>query len=62
MKGIIEIANHGLSQWFLLIAAFGSLFMAAGKRYAELKIALDSGAKIRKSLQYYTPTYLRFTH
>ncbi|WP_280267774.1 decaprenyl-phosphate phosphoribosyltransferase [Nocardia wallacei] len=53
-------ANIHLSQWFLLIMAFGSLFMAAGKRYAELKIALDTGAKIRKSLQYYTPTYLRF--
>ncbi|MFF0608478.1 decaprenyl-phosphate phosphoribosyltransferase [Nocardia tengchongensis] len=49
-----------LSQWFLLIMAFGSLFMAAGKRYAELKLALDTGAKIRKSLEYYTPTYLRF--
>ncbi|AHH14961.1 UbiA prenyltransferase family protein [Nocardia nova SH22a] len=53
-------ADIRLSQWFLLIMAFGSLFMAAGKRYAELKIALDTGAKIRKSLQYYTPTYLRF--
>lgn len=53
-------ADIKLSQWFLLIMAFGSLFMAAGKRYAELKIALDTGAKIRKSLQYYTPTYLRF--
>ncbi|MBB5913659.1 decaprenyl-phosphate phosphoribosyltransferase [Nocardia transvalensis] len=53
-------ADITLSQWFLLIMAFGSLFMAAGKRYAELKIALDTGAKIRKSLQYYTPTYLRF--
>ncbi|MFI5778557.1 decaprenyl-phosphate phosphoribosyltransferase [Nocardia sp. NPDC051570] len=53
-------ADIHLSQWFLLIMAFGSLFMAAGKRYAELKIALDTGAKIRKSLQYYTPTYLRF--
>ncbi|WP_306363290.1 decaprenyl-phosphate phosphoribosyltransferase [Nocardia sp. CC227C] len=53
-------ADIALSQWFLLIMAFGSLFMAAGKRYAELKIALDTGAKIRKSLQYYTPTYLRF--
>ncbi|HLS75336.1 MAG TPA: decaprenyl-phosphate phosphoribosyltransferase [Nocardia sp.] len=49
-----------LSQWFLLIMAFGSLFMAAGKRYAELQIALGTGAKIRKSLEYYTPTYLRF--
>ncbi|WP_024801282.1 decaprenyl-phosphate phosphoribosyltransferase [Nocardia sp. BMG51109] len=53
-------ANIVLSQWFLLVMAFGSLFMAAGKRYAELRIALDTGAKIRKSLQYYTPTYLRF--
>lgn len=53
-------ANIALSKWFLLIMAFGSLFMAAGKRYAELQIALDTGAKIRKSLQYYTPTYLRF--
>lgn len=53
-------AGIALSQWFLLIMAFGSLFMAAGKRYAELQIALETGAKIRKSLQYYTPTYLRF--
>ncbi|WP_062980990.1 decaprenyl-phosphate phosphoribosyltransferase [Nocardia anaemiae] len=53
-------ANIDLSQWFLLIMAFGSLFMAAGKRYAELQIALSTGAKIRKSLEYYTPTYLRF--
>ena len=28
-----------LSQWFLLTAAFGSLFMVAGKRYAELQVA-----------------------
>lgn len=53
-------ADIVLSKWFLLIMAFGSLFMAAGKRYAELQIALETGAKIRKSLQYYTPTYLRF--
>ncbi|MGN2634853.1 decaprenyl-phosphate phosphoribosyltransferase [Nocardia takedensis] len=53
-------ADIVLSQWFLLIMAFGSLFMAAGKRYAELQIALGTGAKIRKSLEYYTPTYLRF--
>ena len=49
-----------LSQWFLLIMAFGSLFMAAGKRYAELRLAERTGAKIRKSLEYYTGTYLRF--
>ncbi|OBH16784.1 decaprenyl-phosphate phosphoribosyltransferase [Mycolicibacter sinensis] len=49
-----------LSQWFLLVMAFGSLFMVAGKRYAELQLAEQTGAKIRKSLESYTGTYLRF--
>jgi decaprenyl-phosphate phosphoribosyltransferase len=53
-------ANIPLSQWFLLIMAFGSLFMAAGKRYAELQLAERTGAKIRKSLENYTSSYLRF--
>ena len=53
-------ADIPLSQWFLLIMAFGSLFMAAGKRYAELQLAERTGAKIRKSLESYTSTYLRF--
>jgi decaprenyl-phosphate phosphoribosyltransferase len=52
--------NIPLSQWFLLVTAFGSLFMAAGKRYAELQLAERTGAKIRKSLESYTGTYLRF--
>ena len=49
-----------LSQWFLLMAAFGSLFMVAGKRYAELQLAERTGAAIRKALESYTSTYLRF--
>lgn len=53
-------AGITLSQWFLLVAAFGSLFMASGKRYAEILLAEKSGAKIRKALEGYTPTYLRF--
>lgn len=53
-------AGIALSQWFLLIMAFGSLFMAAGKRYAELQLAERTGAKIRRSLEGYTSTYLRF--
>ncbi|BCI55767.1 decaprenyl-phosphate phosphoribosyltransferase [Mycolicibacterium litorale] len=53
-------ADIPLSQWFLLVMAFGSLFMAAGKRYAELQLAERTGAKIRKSLERYTTTYLRF--
>ena len=53
-------AEVDISQWFLLVMAFGSLFMAAGKRYAELNLHLKTGAKIRKALESYTPTYLRF--
>jgi decaprenyl-phosphate phosphoribosyltransferase len=34
--------------------------MAAGKRYAELQLAERTGAKIRKSLESYTSSYLRF--
>jgi decaprenyl-phosphate phosphoribosyltransferase len=49
-----------LSQWFLLMAAFGSLFMVAGKRYAELQLTERTGAAIRKALESYTSTYLRF--
>jgi decaprenyl-phosphate phosphoribosyltransferase len=49
-----------LSQWFLLVMTFGSLFMVAGKRYAELQLAERTGAKIRKSLESYTASYLRF--
>ncbi|HOW93245.1 decaprenyl-phosphate phosphoribosyltransferase [Mycolicibacterium fallax] len=53
-------ADIRLSKWFLLVMAFGSLFMAAGKRYAELQLAERTGAKIRKSLENYTGSYLRF--
>ncbi len=49
-----------LSQWFLLVASFGSLFMVAGKRYSEM-IALGADAGTRRSLASYTDTYLRFT-
>jgi decaprenyl-phosphate phosphoribosyltransferase len=49
-----------LSQWFLLATGFGSLFMVAGKRYAEMMLAERTGAKIRKSLEAYSASYLRF--
>lgn len=62
MRAIAGGAATGipLSQWFLLVMAFASLFMVAGKRYAELQLAERTGAKIRKSLESYTATYLRF--
>ncbi|MGH3874728.1 MAG: decaprenyl-phosphate phosphoribosyltransferase [Pseudonocardiaceae bacterium] len=53
-------AGIELSQWFLLAAAFGSLFMVAGKRYAEIRLAERTGAQIRRSLAGYTASYLRF--
>lgn len=49
-----------LSQWFLLVTAFGSLFMAAGKRYAEIMLFEQTGAEFRLSLQKYSASYLRF--
>ena len=48
-----------LSQWFLLVAAFGSLFMVAGKRYSELQNLGDS-AGTRRTLESYSESYLRF--
>jgi len=48
-----------LSQWFLLVASFGSLFMVAGKRYSELVLVGDS-ARTRRTLQEYSASYLRF--
>lgn len=48
-----------LSQWFLLVASFGSLFMVAGKRYSELH-TLGDGGGTRRSLQSYSESYLRF--
>jgi decaprenyl-phosphate phosphoribosyltransferase len=48
-----------LSPWFLLVAAFGSLFMVAGKRYSEIH-RLGATSASRRSLQQYSDTYLRF--
>ncbi|WP_258344900.1 decaprenyl-phosphate phosphoribosyltransferase [Saccharopolyspora gregorii] len=53
-------AGLEITQWFYIVVAFGSLFMVAGKRYAEVKLAAETGAKIRKSLKAYSPSYLRF--
>src|SRR3954447_13398715 len=52
-------AGLALSQWFLLVAAFGSLFMVAGKRYSELIVVGDAAAT-RKTLKEYSASYLRF--
>jgi decaprenyl-phosphate phosphoribosyltransferase len=51
-------ADIEFSPWFLLVAGFGSLFMAAGKRFSELR-SVGAGAT-RASLERYTEGYLRF--
>jgi decaprenyl-phosphate phosphoribosyltransferase len=53
-------AGIELSQWFLLAASFGSLFMAAGKRYAEILLVSEGGPAFRASLASYSASYLRF--
>jgi len=53
-------AGIPLSQWFLLTTAFGSLFMATGKRYGEARMGERTGNKVRRVIERYTPTYLRF--
>ncbi len=47
-----------MSRWFVLCTTFGSLFIVAGKRYAELN-ELGSGAGTRATLDMYTLGYLR---
>jgi len=52
-------ADLPLSQWFLLVSGFGSMFIVAGKRYSELHtLGVDAGT--RRSLVRYTDSYLRF--
>ena len=55
-------ADLPISPWFLIVAAFGSLFMAAGKRFSELEHSrsISDGTPHRHSLDGYTSSYLRF--
>ena len=50
-----------ISQWFLIVATFGSLFMVSGKRMADLTVA-TSGDRVvvtRSALASYSRAYLR---
>jgi decaprenyl-phosphate phosphoribosyltransferase len=61
LRGIAGGVAAGLllSQWFLLVAAFGSLFMVAGKRYSEL-VLVGGLPETRRTLEEYSASYLRF--
>ena len=62
LRAIAGAAVTGLplTQWFLLVASFGSLFMVAGKRSAELKAAIENGSAARPSVTLYSASYLNF--
>lgn len=63
LRAIAGAAASGLpiSQWFLIVAGFGSLFMAAGKRTSELVRTIDDpDASRRRALDGYALPYLRF--
>ncbi len=48
-----------VSQWFLIVATFGSLLMVTGKRLAEQLELGDDGATHRRTLQQYSAGFLR---
>jgi decaprenyl-phosphate phosphoribosyltransferase len=51
-----------LTDWFLIVASFGSLLIVTGKRSGEKKLLADQQAddgSIRQTLGLYTPSFLR---
>ncbi len=52
-------AQVPLSEWFLLVASFGSLFMVAGKRYADV-LQAESAEGVEWDVVGYTASFLRF--
>ena len=54
------IATHvPISTWFLAVTSFGALFVAAGKRSAELKALGDGSEDHRRVLGDYTTSFLQ---
>ncbi len=47
-----------LSDWYLIVASFGALFVVAGKRTVELR--MDGAVEHRAALAGYTPEFLRY--
>lgn len=61
LRAIAGGAATGLpiSQWFLIVTGFASLFVVTGKRLSELTWAQSAGSVVRRSLTYYPLSYLR---
>ena len=52
--------NVPLSNWFLIVAGAGSLFIVTGKRHAEQQELGDAGGSHRSTLDEYSPGFLSF--
>jgi decaprenyl-phosphate phosphoribosyltransferase len=53
-------AGVPISQWFLIVASFGSLFMVSGKRSSEFDEMGQDRAATRVTLSFYTAAFLRY--
>ena len=53
-------ADVKISDWFLIVAAGGSLFMVTGKRHAEQIELGDAGGAHRATLEEYSTSFLSF--
>jgi decaprenyl-phosphate phosphoribosyltransferase len=62
LRAIAGAAATGIpvSDWFLIVAGFGSLFMVAGKRHGEARELGDDRAAIRSTLGEYSDAYLGY--
>src|SRR3954466_13011207 len=49
-----------ISDWFLIVASFGSLFMVAGKRHAERVEIGEDAATVRATLGEYSDSFLAY--
>ena len=56
------VGTHvALSNWFLVVASFGALFVVTGKRGGRVDRLGENGAEHRPVLDQYTPSFLRST-
>jgi decaprenyl-phosphate phosphoribosyltransferase len=53
-------AGVPISEWFLIVASFGSLFMVTGKRSAEFAELGEDRVHTRVTLSFYTASFLRY--
>lgn len=62
LRAVAGAAATGIpiSNWFFIVASFGSLFMVAGKRHAESVEAGASAGDLRRTLGEYSTSYLAY--